>query len=233
MRFVTEDKLNRNLSLSLLVCLLAISCSSWVKSTRKMINDEENAQKKWVHVNQYNDVVEKNKILEQKIEILEGQLSPNSRQVVEQDNKRDEMITEVVDLSTLTTPEPAKKVVQPAPVVVASPKTIEQEVDLYQKAMLLKNNGNLDDAIKILNRLNQAKSKQVLVRVKNQLGHIYQAQEQYDLAVQVYKEVIENYAFSGVVIESLSGIVECYDKLGLSNEKLKYQSLKELLGANA
>src|SRR5690606_31869870 len=171
---------------------------------RKMIDDEENAQKKWVHVNQYNEVVEKNKILEQKVEILEGQLGPGGRES-SQEGKRDEMITEVVDLSTIATPAarpaPKKAVVPAPPVVVASPESIEQEVDLYQKAMLLKNNGNLDEAMKIFNRLNQAKSKQVLVRVKNQLGHIYQAQGEYDLAVQVYKEVIENYAFSGVVID--------------------------------
>ena len=204
-----------------------------------MIDDEENAQKKWVHINQYNEVVEKNKLLEKKVEILEGQLgsvekqSARSEEPNEQE-QRDEMITEVVDLSTIATPAPQKApapVPTPVPVVAAS--TTEQEVDLYQKAMLLKNNGNLDEAIKIFNRLNQAKSKQVLVRVKNQLGHIYQAQGEFDLAVQVYKEVIENYAFSGVVIESLGGIVDCYDQLGLSEEKLKYQSLKELLGANA
>lgn len=242
-----EDKLNRNLSVSFLVCLFLTSCSSWVESTHKMIDREERAQKepqrKWVHVGQYNQVVSQNKELQEKVELLEaqlnkkmsnaGDLASEMAQSADNDPGRDNLITEVVDLSTITN-APSKafdKPVVASPAVPVKPERVEKEVDLYQKAVLLKDNGNFDEAIKIFNQLNQAKSKQILVRVKNQLGHIYQAQGQFDLAIQMFKEVIEKYAFSGVVINALSGIVECYDKMGMPNEKLKYESLKELLGA--
>lgn len=245
--FVMEDKLNRNLVVSILVCLFLTSCSSWVESTHKMIDRDERAQKepqrKWVHIGQYNQVVSQNKELKEKVELLEAQLNKTSAPTGDlasemvhdagNDPGRDNLITEVVDLSSITNPQkkiPSKSVAV-VPIAPVEPERVEKEVDLYQKAVLLKDNGNFDEAIKIFNQLGQAKSKQILVRVKNQLGHIYQAQGQFDLAIQMFKEVIEKYAFSGVVISALAGIVECYDKMGMPNEKLKYESLKELLGA--
>lgn len=204
--------------------------------------EQQEPQRKWVHVNQYNDMVSKNKELEEKVELLEARLNQNqapsnndlANEMVK-DSGRDELITEVVDLSSLTNnssrPEVAENLSSAVAAAPMNPSDVEKEVDLYQKAVLLKNNGNYNESIKIFNRLGQASSKQILVRVKQQLGEIYQAQGQFDLAIQMYKEVIEKYAFSGIVINALTGIVECYDKMGMPSEKLKYQSLKELLGA--
>ena len=49
--------------------------------------------------------------------------------------------------------------------------------------------------------------------------------EQYDLALQVFEEIISKNANSGVVLQALGGAVKASDKLGLANKKDQYKSM--------
>ena len=66
---------------------------------------------------------------------------------------------------------------------------------------------------------------QVRVRAKYFIGEILFIQEEYDLAMQVFEEIINQHAFSAVIIKSLDRLVECSKKLGLSKKERRYFSI--------
>lgn len=192
-----------------------------------MIDDDESKQAfeqktRYVPIGKYNELLSKNRELEEKVATLEmkNAESNKSNLVAEmvQDKKE---VSEVVDLGEVL---PKKE----EPIKV---KNLDDEIALYQKAAILKDNNKIEEAVKIFNTLQSSNQPQIVARAKHALGAIYDSQGQYDLAVQMYKEVIEKYASSGVVLKALKSIVHCFEKLGLKEEKLKYEALNELLNS--
>jgi TolA-binding protein len=57
------------------------------------------------------------------------------------------------------------------------------------------------------------------------LGDLLFNQGEYDLALQVYEEVIKKYAFSAYVLKALGKLVACCEKLKLPEKGAKYYSL--------
>ena len=117
----------------------------------------------------------------------------------------------------------------PTPVPVAKESLnsdeVSQELQYYKKAMALKENGKIDEALKILQYLERSPTDQVRVRARSQIGDIYMIKGQYDLALQVYETMITNDAFSGKILTALKKAVVCCDRLNLTQKKMKYQSI--------
>ncbi|MBP5296673.1 MAG: hypothetical protein J6Y94_05005 [Bacteriovoracaceae bacterium] len=64
-------------------------------------------------------------------------------------------------------------------------------------------------------------------------AEILYAQHEYDLAFQVYEEIIQQDAFSALVIPALAKLVTCADKLNLTEKKEQYYSLlHDVFGAS-
>ena len=102
---------------------------------------------------------------------------------------------------------------------------VNDELKVYKKGIAFKQNGKVDESLKIFQYLERSSSEQIRVRAKSHIGAIYMDKSQFDLALQVHEGIITNYAFSSKVIDSLKNAIVCCDRLGLTDKKLKYQSI--------
>jgi TolA-binding protein len=100
----------------------------------------------------------------------------------------------------------------------------EQITRLREVQELLKVN-KYEQALTILKELETSKEKQIVVRAKIMLGDLLFNQGEYDLASQVYDEIIKKYAFSGFVLKALGKLVACSEKLKQPEKQAKYYSL--------
>ena len=102
---------------------------------------------------------------------------------------------------------------------------IESEMNLYEKGLGLIKVGELKTAITIFKQLEKSPNRQLGVRAKFMQAEIFIAQKEYDLAMQVLEDIVENQAFSGVILQTLAKLVYCCDQLGLLDKKEKYNSI--------
>ena len=102
---------------------------------------------------------------------------------------------------------------------------INTDLEYYKKAVLLKNNSKIDEALKLFQFLEKSKVKQIQVRAKKNIGDIYLSKNQFDLALQVYEGILRTSSYSGLVIVALEKASFCSHKLGLNEKKAQYESM--------
>lgn len=109
---------------------------------------------------------------------------------------------------------------------------IENEIAELKKAMGMAGQGKYDTAIKMLQGLSKSSSnKQIQVRAKFGTGEVLLAQKEYDLAMQVYEDIINNHVYSGLVLNALKRAITCSEELKLTDKKARYESLlKDVFG---
>lgn len=108
---------------------------------------------------------------------------------------------------------------------------LENDILELKKSMQLASQGKFDNAIRGLQPLTKSSSKQVQVRAKFGMAEILLAQKEFDLALQAYEDIINNYAFSGLVVSALKKAAGCAEKLNLADKKAQYESLlKDVFG---
>lgn len=101
---------------------------------------------------------------------------------------------------------------------------VDNEIERLRDAQRFVLAKNYDKALTLLKDLERAKEKQVVVRAKIMLGDLLFAQGEYDLALQIYEEVIHRFAFSGLVLNALSKLIVCTEKLKQPEKQAKYYS---------
>lgn len=110
-------------------------------------------------------------------------------------------------------------------------KSLNSSDDIDAQISKLRSVGNLikenkfDQALNVLKELETSKEGQIAVRAKMMLGDLLFNQNEYDLALQVYEEIINQYGFSGFVIKALGKLVVCCEKLNQPEKQAKYYSL--------
>ena len=104
------------------------------------------------------------------------------------------------------------------------PEDIESQVSLYRKGISLKST-NQGEATKIFQQLESLAISPIKVRSKYQIGDMLLSKGQYDLALQVFEDIINKYAESGIVLDALQGAVMSAEKLGLQTKKDQYHSM--------
>lgn len=102
---------------------------------------------------------------------------------------------------------------------------IDEQISKLREASNLVKVNKFENALVILKELENSKEKQVAVRAKIMLGDLLFSQGEFDLAMQVYEEVVKKYAFSGYVLKALGKLVACSEKLKLPEKQAKYYSL--------
>ena len=112
----------------------------------------------------------------------------------------------------------------PAPSRIEVPADIESQLSLFRRGLALKQS-NPGEATKIFQQLETQAISPVRARAKYQIGDMLLGKEQYDLALQVFEDVINKNAESGVVLDALRGAVIASDKLGINNKKDQYASM--------
>ena len=195
---------------------LSTSCAWYRNLERSLVEDEEKQARrsKTVPRAQYDQLLVKYEELSKKYEQLKGQ--PGSSSLVDELQKTPpaNVETETVNLF------PAEGTSAPA----AVPQDIESQLGLYRKAVALKAT-NPGEATKIFQQLENNAVTPVRVRAKYQIGEMLLGRGQYDLALQVFEDIIQRHASSGVVLDALRGAVMASEQLGITNKKDQYASM--------
>lgn len=107
---------------------------------------------------------------------------------------------------------------------IENPK-IEDHLEKLKMARSHLHNRMYDKAMDIIKELENSPSIIVVAHTRFLLGELLFHQQEYDLAYQVFEEIIEKYAFSGIILKTLEMLVKCCDKLNLLDKKEKYDSM--------
>lgn len=236
----------------ILVPLFILPSCAWItKTTDRLVGKEprEPVKKNIVSQQQYDELLAKYETLKQKHE------GGNSSEVVQNHNVTDKLLDDLNDLNpskqvsktpletvdvfsdenkieTKANPsENYSKMADSAvaaaavPTAAISVEETNREVGKYRQGALYMAQGKNDLALRIFQELERSPHIQVRVRAIYSIGDLLLKQGEYDLAMQVFENIVENYAFSGVILDSLKGLVACSEKLNLAAKKEKYKSM--------
>ena len=102
---------------------------------------------------------------------------------------------------------------------------IQDELDIYEKARAFFREKQYDKASLELKKIEKSTIRQIRVHARFLSGEIMFESGEYDLAMQIYEDILKNNAFSGLVVKSLQRLVVCSEKLKLKEKRERYHSL--------
>lgn len=113
------------------------------------------------------------------------------------------------------------------PVVIADYDKIDMEgqIKKYRQAVVLMNQNKFDAALNEFKLLENSPVRQISVRAKFNIGELLFKQGEFDLAMQVYEEILQKDAFSGLVLKALGRLIVCSAKLKLKKKEEQYYSV--------
>lgn len=212
-----------------MMALLALNSCAWYRDVeRSLVEDDEKkaARSRTVPRQQYDNLLVKYEELSKKYEQLKENPNKDQSSLVDEVQK-----SSAENFSQGTTPATPQVETVDAfsnqQVVVASeelPADVESQLALYRKGLTLKAS-NSGEATKIFQQLESQAAPAIRVRSKLQMGELLYAKGQYDLALQVFEDIIQKQSHSGVVLEALKYAELCSDKLGIQNKKEQYASM--------
>lgn len=208
-----------------MVALLVLNSCSWYRDVERSLvdDDEKNAKRtRTVTRSQYDQLLIKYEELSKKYEKLKEGSGKEHSSLVDELQK-----TSGENFSSNTSSNAETVDVFPNQVAVSTedvPTDVESQLALFRKAVSMKES-NPGEATKIFQQLENAAIPSVKVRSKLQIGELLYAKGQYDLALQVFEDIIHKNAHSGVVLNALKFAVVCSDKLGIQNKKDQYASM--------
>ena len=106
-----------------------------------------------------------------------------------------------------------------------SEASIQDELDTYERAKAFFQTKQYDKASIEIKKIDKSAVRQIRVHARFLSGEIMFASGEYDLAMQIYEDIVQNSAFSGLVIPALKKLVTCSEKLKLEEKRERYQSL--------
>ncbi|MEK6625658.1 MAG: hypothetical protein AABY86_11855 [Bdellovibrionota bacterium] len=106
-----------------------------------------------------------------------------------------------------------------------SKDAIFDEMKKFEKAKMLLGQKQFDGSLKLLREIEQSRVNTLKVHAKFYIGELLFMQGEFDLAMQLFEEILQNYAFSGVVYKALGRLIACSEKLKLAQKKDKYFSI--------
>lgn len=102
---------------------------------------------------------------------------------------------------------------------------LEEEIQKLDEGRKVLLKGLFPEALKILQGLENSEYKQIKVRAKFTIGELLMKQKEFDLSLQIFEDILQNYAFSGVVIKTLGHLITCSQKLKLEKKERTYTSM--------
>lgn len=229
-----------NSSLLLFASLVTLSSCSWYRDLeRSLVEDEEKQSKRssrMVSRAQYDQLLVKYEELSKKYEQLKEKPSGAQSSLVDELQKtQSENFAQPsgnAETETVNVFAPQGSAATPAVITnLEVPTDVESQIGLYRRGLALKAS-NQAEAMKIFQQLETKAIPSVKVRAKYQIGELMMAKGQHDLALQVFEDIINKNADSGVVIDALKGAALAAEKLGVSNKKEQYASmLNDVFGA--
>ena len=209
-----------------ILALMALNSCSWYRDMERSLvaDDEKNAKKsRTVSREQYDNLLVKYEELTKKYELLkEG--APKSSQPSLQDELAQSSTENFSQNSNNA--ETVDAFASQAPVVVPEtlPQDLESQLSLFRKGLASKKTDQ-GAATKIFQQLENGAHASIRPRAKFQIGEMLLEKGQYDLALQVFEDIINKNAHSGVVLGALKHAQLCAEKLGIQNKKDQYTSM--------
>ena len=216
--------------------LLFISCSQiekFKKSFKKDSQEENSPQHQMVSQVQYEQLLAKYEELENNYLKLKNNSSVheslnkniNSKDAQQSSNhflSKNSSSLETVDVFQDDLFNPEDKSQKNSSILI--PPQIKLQIQIFRRAVsLLKD--DQEEAIKIFQQLELKAIHPIKVRAKYELAQIFETKGQYDLALQIYEDIIHEHASSGVVLWALEGAVKLSEKLGIMNKRDLYGSM--------
>lgn len=198
---------------------LSTSCSWYRDLERSMVEEDEKKARRssrMVPREKYDQLLVKYEELSKKYEAAKGGAESTSL-INDLQSRPAPSETETVDVFAAATATPVAN-------LSALAGDIETQLAYYKRGVALKAT-NPGEATKIFQQLENYGVAAVKARAKLQIGELLLGKQQYDLALQVFEEVIAKHAHSGVVLDALRFAVVCSDKLGVINKKEQYASM--------
>ena len=226
-----EDTLRHGHLIAISAILILTSSCSWYRDLERSLVEDDQRQTRHsrsVSRKQYDQLLVKYEELSKKYEALkEGK--PESSSLVDELQKGPQMgDSETVDVFN----QQGAGTVGAAAPLASVPKDTESQLALYRRGLALKSS-NVGEATKVFQQLENEGLPTIKVRAKYQIGEMLMQKQQYDLALQVFEDIIQNHAHSGVVLDSLKSAISCSDKLGVASKKEQYASiLNDVFEAN-
>lgn len=211
--------------------LILLSSCSWYRDLeRSLVDDDEKQMKRSsraVPRAQYDQLLVKYEELSKKYEALKEKPAGSKDSLVDElQRTQGENFAQVSPNAETETvnvfPTGGEAAAAAAPIEV--PADIESQLSLYRRGLALKAS-NPGEATKIFQQLENRAIPAVKVRAKFQIGELLLGRGQYDLALQVFEDIINKNAESGVVLDALKYAVICTEKLGIANKKDQYTSM--------
>lgn len=214
-----------------LMGLLALTTScAWYRDLERSLVEDDKKQgraSRPVSREQYDQLLVKYEELSKKYEQLkEGKPAGQSSLVdeLQMAPASKNLETETVDIFASQAPATAP--------VLDVPKDVESQLALYRRGLALKTS-NPGEATKIFQQLENQGIPAVKARAKLQIGEMLFQKKQYDLALQVFEDIIGRHAHSGVILDALRYAAVASDKLGINTKKEQYASmLNDVFEAN-
>jgi TolA-binding protein len=225
-----------------LASVLFLSSCSWYKDLeRSLVADDEKQEKRSsrpVPRAQYDQLLVKYEELSKKYEQLKEKPANSQGSLVDELQKSQgenfaqtssNVETETVNLF----PNTVELSKEAAPTPIEVPADIESQLSLYRRGLALKAS-NAGEATKIFQQLETQGIGPVRSRAKFQIGEMLLGRGQYDLALQVFEDIINKNAESGVVLDALKYAVVASEKLGITAKRDQYASmLNDVFGSQS
>lgn len=232
---------------AILLLVLVLSSCSWLSSRRSNVAEEDKSViQDMVPKAQYDQLLAKyNELLRnsQNQKIADAQISgpiPTKEEfidVVDDLNKAKPTPGKVdipndntIDVFAKQKSEPMQKTEAKAMTPIdddsyVGEDSIENQISSLRKARELIAQNQHNAATNILKELDKSPVKQIKVQAKFLVAEMFFAQKEFDLAMQIYEEIITKYAFSGIVLKALGRVVVCTERLKLAKKQEQYYSL--------
>ena len=104
-------------------------------------------------------------------------------------------------------------------------KVLETHIFELKKAQVAVEQGQHQGAMDLLGKLQKSPYRQIQVRAQFLVAESLFLQEEFNLALQAYEEIIQKNAFSGLVLKTLERVIICTRKLGIKDKEDRYYSI--------
>jgi TolA-binding protein len=224
--------------------LIFLSSCAWYRDLeRSLVDDNEKQVKRTqraVPREQYDQLLVKYEELSKKYEQIKEKPATSQGSLVDELQKTQSenfaQPSSNVETETVNVFPPAGTLAadnQTSSTPIEVPADIESQLSLYRRGLALKAS-NAGEATKIFQQLENQAVSPVKARAKFQIGEMLLGRGQYDLALQVFEDIINKNAESGIVLDALKYAVVASEKLGITTKRDQYSSmLNDVFGSQS